>query len=119
MAAFGEPADAVRAMLSIQDHIAAFNASQKESELVIKLGAHAGRTIAVNSNGRLDYFGATVNLAARLQQQSEGGDIVLSDSLAGDPAVGALLAGMQFEAGEAQLKGFDKPVAYTRLRSVA
>jgi len=119
MAAFGEPADAVRAMLSIQDHIAAFNASQKESEFVIKLGAHAGKTIAVNSNGRLDCFGATVNLAARLQQQSEGGDVVLSDSLAGDPAVGALLAGMQFEAGEAQLKGFDKPVAYTRLRSVA
>ena len=119
MAAFGEPADAVRAMLSIQNHIADFNASQEEGELVIKLGAHAGRTIAVNLNGRLDYFGVTVNLAARLQQQSEGGDVVLSESLAGDPAVGALLAGLQFDTGDAHLKGFDKPVAYTRLRSVA
>ena len=78
-----------------------------------------GRTIAVNLNGRLDYFGVTVNLAARLQQQSEGGDVVLSESLAGDPAVGALLAGLQFDTGDAHLKGFDKPVAYTRLRSVA
>jgi class 3 adenylate cyclase len=48
MAAFGEPADAVRAILSIQNHIAAFNTSQETEELVIKLDAHAGRTIAVN-----------------------------------------------------------------------
>ncbi len=119
MAAFGEPADAVRAMLSIQSHIAAFNASQEDGELVIKLGAHAGRTIAVNLNGRLDYFGVTVNLAARLQQESAGGDVVLSDSLASDPAVGALLVGMPFESGTAQMKGFDEPVAYTRLCSPA
>lgn len=119
MAAFGEPADAVRAMLSIQSHIATFNASQEKEELVIKLGGHAGRTIAVNLNGRLDYFGVTVNLAARLQQESAGGDVVLSQSLADDPAVDALLEGMQFETGAAQMKGFDEPVAYTRLRSPA
>ena len=119
MAAFGEPADAVRAMLSIQSHIATFNASQGKEELVIKLGGHAGRTIAVNLNGRLDYFGVTVNLAARLQQESAGGDVVLSQSLADDPAVDALLEGMQFETGAAQMKGFDEPIAYTRLRSSA
>ena len=119
MAAFGDPTDAVRAMLSIQSHIAAFNASQEEEELVIKLGAHAGKTIAVNLNGRLDYFGATVNLAARLQQESEGSDVVLSGSLAGDPAVMAILGNMQLESGAAQLKGFDEPIAYKRLRSTA
>ena len=108
MAAFGEPADAVRAMLSIQSHIATLNASQEKEELVIKLGGHAGRTIAVNLNGRLDYFNVTVNFAARLQQES-----------ADDPAVDALLEGMQFETGAAQMKGFDEPVAYTRLRSPA
>ncbi len=85
MAAFGEPGDTVAAMPSIQSHIQAFNDSQDDEELVIKLGGHAGRTIAVNLNGRLDYFGTTVNLAARLQQESEGGDTVLSDALAYDP----------------------------------
>ncbi|MDP6588102.1 MAG: adenylate/guanylate cyclase domain-containing protein [Alphaproteobacteria bacterium] len=119
MAAFGEPADAVGAMLSIQSHIAAFNAAQQEEKLVIKLGAHAGRTIAVNLNGRLDYFGATVNLAARLQQESAGGDIVLSDTLAHDPAVRAVIDNQPTETGTAAMKGFDEPIAYTRLRSPA
>ncbi len=119
MAAFGEPADAIGAMLSIQSHIAAFNAAQGEEKLVIKLGAHAGRTIAVNLNSRLDYFGTTVNLAARLQQESAGGDIVLSDVLAHDPAVRAIIESQPIETGTAAMKGFDKPIAYTRLRSPA
>ncbi|MBT3170405.1 MAG: hypothetical protein HN333_03110 [Rhodospirillaceae bacterium] len=118
MAAFGEPGDAVAAMLSIQSHIATFNDAQEEEEtLVIKLGGHAGRTIAVNLNGRLDYFGTTVNLAARLQQESEGGDIVLSDALAGDPAVKEITENQPLETGAAEMKGFDEPIAYIRLRS--
>jgi class 3 adenylate cyclase len=117
MAAFGEPADAVRAMLSIQNHIADLNASQSEEALVVKLGAHAGKTIAVTLNGRLDYFGTTVNLAARLQQESEGGDIVISADLARDPAVDAELNGVVFDIGAAEMKGFDAPISYLRLRT--
>jgi class 3 adenylate cyclase len=119
MAVFGEPADAVRAMLSIQDHIAAFNAAQSENDeaLVIKLGAHAGKAIAVNLNGRLDYFGAAVNLAARLEHESEGGDIVLSETLASDRAVQEIIKNQSLETGVAAMKGFDAPIAFTRLRS--
>jgi class 3 adenylate cyclase len=119
MAAFGEPSDAVNAMLSIQNHVAAFNATQDDAELVIKLGGHAGKTIAVNLNGRLDYFGTTVNLAARLQQESQGGDVVLSDALANDPGVQAILENQPLETGNAAIKGFDEPIAYTRLRPPA
>ena len=39
----------------------------------------------VNLNDRLDYFGSTVNMAARLQGQSEGGDIVSQPRRADDP----------------------------------
>ena len=119
MAAFGEPSDAVNAMLSIQNHVAAFNATQDDAELVIKLGGHAGKTIAVNLNGRLDYFGTTVNHAARLQQESQGGDVVLSDALANDPGVQAILENQPLETGNAAIKGFDEPIAYTRLRPPA
>jgi class 3 adenylate cyclase len=45
--------------------------------LVLKLGVHAGPVIAMTANGRLDYFGRTVNVAARLGAQSRGEDIVL------------------------------------------
>jgi class 3 adenylate cyclase len=51
------------------------------------LGVHAGPSMVVTLNDRLDYFGSTVNMAARLQDQSAGGNIVLSRAVAGDPAV--------------------------------
>jgi class 3 adenylate cyclase len=89
---------------------------QGREALIIKLGVHAGPCIAVTLNGRLDYFGSTVNLAARLQAQSRGGDIVLSSSLAADPAVAALLAGLPVDAETARVKGFEGVVAFLRVR---
>ncbi len=62
--------------------------------IVIKLGVHSGPTIAVTLNDRLDYFGSTVNMAARLQGQSEGRDIVLSPETAADATVAPLLTGL-------------------------
>ena len=70
MASFGDPANAVKAALAMQARIA-------DHELVLKLGVHVGPSVVVNLNDRLDYFGSTVNMAARLQGQSQGGDIVL------------------------------------------
>lgn len=57
----------------------------------VKLGLHSGPCIAVNANNLLDYFGSTVNIAARVQNESIGGDIVLTDALTGDPLVHSLL----------------------------
>ena len=121
MAAFVAPDQAVSAAIEIQRQIAAFNrdthAGQVASPpIVIKLGVHSGPTIAVTLNDRLDYFGSTVNMAARLQGQSEGGDIVLSPEIAEDSAVTPLLAGLQMARDQAILKGFDQPIAFFRLR---
>ena len=49
-------------------------------------------------NDRLDYFGTTVNLAARLQDKSEGEDLILSANLMDDPAVAPLLEGLPLTA---------------------
>jgi class 3 adenylate cyclase len=121
MAAFVSPAEAVRAAIGIQRQVAAFNRDSHMAEgasppIVIKLGVHSGPTIAVTLNERLDYFGSTVNMAARLQGQSEGGDIVLSPEIAGDPAVAPILAGLPVIRDEASLKGFGQPVVFFRLR---
>jgi class 3 adenylate cyclase len=115
MAAFSDPADAVAAALDVQDEVASFNARAGEEAITIKLGLHGGPCIAVTMNDRLDYFGSIVNTAARLQGQSRGGDIVLSESLAGDAAVAALLAGRVMEREMAPLKGVAQPVAFRRL----
>jgi len=118
MASFGDPADAVKAALAMQARIAEFNRTQTSAageELVIKLGIHVGPSVVVNLNDRLDYFGSTVNMAARLQGQSEGGDIVLSRAVAGDPAVRPLLAPLAARDESVPLKGFADPISFVRL----
>ncbi|WP_428247711.1 adenylate/guanylate cyclase domain-containing protein [Ferrovibrio sp.] len=127
MAAFADPAQALRAALAVQRGIERFNAKfhaktaregQRIGEAVtLKMGLHGGRCIAVNLNDRLDYFGSSVNLAARLQGRSRGGEIVLSQALAADPAVAPLLDGLMVKYEMAELKGFTEPVPFLRLRA--
>jgi class 3 adenylate cyclase len=62
----------------------------------------------VTLNDRLDYFGSTVNMAARLQGQSRGGDIVLSRAVADDPAVQVVLADVPKQS-EVKLKASTSP----------
>ena len=108
MASFGDPADAVRAALAMQARIA-------DQDLTLKLGVHMGPSVVVTLNDRLDYFGSTVNMAARLQGQSAGGDIVLSRAVADDPAVQTVIADLPKREEEVALKGFDRPVGFVRL----
>ncbi len=116
MASFGDPADAVRAALDMQARIAGFNrANPADRALAIKLGVHVGASVMVSLNDRLDYFGSTVNMAARLQGQSTGGDIVLSRAVAEDPAVKPLLVSVPTREESVGLKGFDHPVGFVRV----
>jgi class 3 adenylate cyclase len=121
MAAFFDPAKAVEAALTIQREINSFNATHPDEPLRIKLGVHYGPCIAVNLNGRLDYFGATVNLAARLEGQSQGGDVVISGKVYDDPAVQALLTSTPVQAGRftTAIKGFDENFCLYRLHLMA
>jgi class 3 adenylate cyclase len=117
MAAFIDSGQAVQAALAIQHRIEAFNRENRLSEgLVIKLGIHAGPTIAVTLNDRLDYFGSAVNMAARLQAQSVGGDLVLSETVASDPSVTPLLRSLSVVPDRAMLKGFEQPQHFVRVR---
>ncbi|MFB1082826.1 adenylate/guanylate cyclase domain-containing protein [Jeotgalibacillus sp. JSM ZJ347] len=76
MAVFYRDEDALSAALDIQEEIDQFNREQ-QMQLSVKLGLNSGPVIAVNANDLLDYFGKTVNLAARIQQKSTGNDIVM------------------------------------------
>ena len=118
MAAFAEPADAVRAALAVQEGTAAFNASLtertgSEAAISIKIGVHAGPSIAVTLNDRLDYFGSMVNLAARIQGLAAGGDVVVSGRLAADPSVVPLVSEGRRE--RALVRGLSEPVDVVRL----
>jgi class 3 adenylate cyclase len=115
MAAFSDPAKAMAAALAVQHRVAAFNAAQPGEDLIINMGLHLGRCIVVTLNDRLDYFGSMVNMAARLQAQSRGGDVVVSDAMAADPAVAQLLRTYRSSSEHATLKGFASPVSFRRL----
>ncbi|WP_404407313.1 adenylate/guanylate cyclase domain-containing protein [Jeotgalibacillus malaysiensis] len=76
MAVFYREEDACSAAFDIQEGLDQFNRDQ-HMQLTIKLGLTTGPVIAVNANDLLDYFGKTVNLAARIQQKSKGNDVLM------------------------------------------
>ena len=119
MAAFAEPVEAVGAALEAQLGIGVFNQDRDDGGIVLKVGLHQGPCIAVTSHDHLDYFGSTVNVAARMQGESAGGDIVISDDLMAATGVrGAFrLAGAAEPAEEtAELRGVAKAVRLWRLQ---
>lgn len=113
MAAFHDPAHGLRAALAMQERVAAFNRTL-QAPVVLKVGLHEGPCIAVTLNDRLDYFGGAVNLAARLQGQSEGGDVVVSASLLSGLEPSRVPGGYQRQEARAALRGLAAPVAFVR-----
>jgi class 3 adenylate cyclase len=117
MAAFTEPAAALRCAMDIHDSFAAYNAEHPEMDpMVLKIGLHSGRCISVTLNDQLDYYGSAANMAARLQGKSEGWDIVLSEEISADVAVQEILRNLDPVTEEAEMKGFSKPVPFVRIR---
>ena len=110
MAVFPRPVAAVHAMRRAQETTAG-------KPLALKVGMHTGPCIAVSQNGVLDYFGSTVNLAARLVSLSTGDDLVVSEDVLADPEVAEL--GLRADRDDAgALKGFeDEPVGIWRIPS--
>ena len=99
MAVFTRPAAALRAGFAAQRAVAG-------RPLALKVGIHTGPCIAITQNDALDYFGSTVNLAARLVSLSTGADIAVSGDVLADPEVEQL--GLRREAVQATLKGFEE-----------
>jgi len=131
MAVFPRPVSALRAMLHAQHWLARPNdyrlppgvsvPTSSLQPLALKVGLHYGPCLAINQNERLDYFGTTVNIGARLCGRCTGSDLVLSDAIYRDPEVAAWLSDpdrkMVAEQESATLKGFgDAAFTVWRLR---
>jgi class 3 adenylate cyclase len=110
MAVFRQPVAALKAMIKAQ-RLLAFPADGAQP-LTLKAGIHVGPCIAVTLNDRLDYFGSTVNLAARLEGQSTGADVVISAAVYSDAGVRELLSnptcGLVATRFQMALKGFEE-----------
>lgn len=115
MAAFLEPADAVAAALSMRNEIDAFNGTQADRALILKIGIHKGAAIAVTLNERLDYFGQTVNIAARVQQLADADEIFVSEDVYSAEGVHALLGSREVASGVFKLKGVQQDLRVFRI----
>jgi len=102
MASFTSETDAVAAALEMVQRC-----HERHGELGVsaKLGVGSGSCLAVRANDRLDFFGTTVNLAARLQARAEGGQLVITEELHRHPDVRAVLAPYSCSPFKARLKG--------------
>ncbi|RZN20102.1 adenylate/guanylate cyclase domain-containing protein [Bradyrhizobium sp. Leo121] len=118
MAVFSRPVDAVAAALHILGDIERYNAEHGDPSIILKIGAHCGPSIAVTLNENLDYFGQTVNVAARVQALADAGEICLSEALYSAPGVSQLLAGHNVVAFDAPLRGVEGHACVYRVMGV-
>jgi class 3 adenylate cyclase len=118
MGAFVSLEDAVGAALEIQRGLDAWCAERGiEPALVLRAGVHHGPAIVVNANGRLDYFGRTANVAARLGRESRGGDVALTAEAFESLDPGAVGAGpFEVERFRGVLRGIAGEQQLVRLR---
>jgi adenylate cyclase len=117
MAAFVEERDALNAAFAMHRAFPAFRAGNEDAaRTFLKVGVYAGPCYVVTANGILDYFGQTVNIAARLQGASGAGEVVIDGLFADEAEAAGWLSGFSIsEHFEARLKGLPNPVRVARI----
>lgn len=80
MGVFNSESEAIDAAFKSQKALMNYY-SDKEEKIEVKIGLHSGPALVVTLNNTLDYFGSTVNTAARIQGLSHPNQIVFSEPL--------------------------------------
>ncbi len=89
MATFIDPIDSLRASYKIHQ---TFHPTRADTPIRLRISLNTGPCIAVRLNSNADFFGGTVNVAAKLQSLVEGYQIAISDATYGAPGVASYLA---------------------------
>ena len=114
MASFPTASSALECSIAIQKGVASHKEEHSDSPLGVYIGLNAGEPIAEDDpGGRVDLFGTSIDLAARICDHAAPGQIVASN------VVRELAAGKQFlfdDLGETELRGFEDPVRLYELR---
>jgi len=97
MATFPSPDRALAAALRMREAMRTL-ADGGADDLILKIGLHEGPCLAVTLNDRLDYFGQTVNIAARVQGLAMSRAIFATETILGHPEAPQLIAGAGLSA---------------------
>ena len=109
MASFSTASGALECAIAIQRGVAAHKETNPDSPLAVYVGLNAGEPIAEED----DLFGTSINLAARICDHAEPGQILAAN------VVRELAAGKDFlfaDIGETELRGFEDPVKLWEVR---
>ena len=113
MATFPTPDRALAAALRMREAMHRLNDGHNGHDLLLKIGIHEGPCLAVVLNDRQDYFGTTVNIAARVQGLAVSRAIFATKPVVEHPQSSAQLqaAGITPVPQSAALKGIAGEVA--------
>jgi len=116
MAVFSNLPEALAATREMHEQLSRVN-SKENARLQLKSGIHAGSCLAVNANDKLDFFGTTINLAARLVSHCNGDDLVLTDEIYLRAETQKFLSaiGQTGISGTENFTGFPSPVKFWRI----
>ena len=95
MATFASPDHAVAAALRMRaamDQLSREHGQHGHQDLLLKIGIHEGPCLAVVLNDRQDYFGQTVNIAARVQNLADERAIFVTSPVVEHAETSKLLA---------------------------
>jgi class 3 adenylate cyclase len=115
MATFPTPDRALAAALRMREEMARINIESQNEDLLLKIGIHEGPCLAVMLNESQDYFGQTVNVAARVQALASSRAIFATKSVLEDPKSAKILqdAKLQPAMRRAALRGIaDETTVY-------
>jgi class 3 adenylate cyclase len=117
MATFSTPDRAVAAALRMREAMLdlgnGHGNGHNGDELLLKIGIHEGPCLAVVLNDRQDYFGQTVNIAARVQALADSRTILATGPVVTHPQASTLLkkSGLQPVSQSRALRGIADEVA--------
>ncbi len=116
MASFAEPTPALEAAAAMTREVR--KVGRDGADLRLKVGLHTGPCIAVELNERLDYFGQTVNIAARVQGVAQASEIAITEPVYTAPGAQEVIrtAALHASREQASLKGVEGQVTVYRLR---
>jgi class 3 adenylate cyclase len=107
MATFPTPDRAMAAALKMREAV-----KDLKGELLLKIGIHEGPCLAVSLNDRQDYFGRTVNIAARVQGLATSRSIFATRRIVTDSEASKLLQsnGIAATPEKRSLRGIAKQI---------
>jgi class 3 adenylate cyclase len=115
MATFSTPDRALAAALRMREEMTRINTERRNEDLLLKIGIHEGPCLAVRLNDTQDYFGRTVNIAARVQGLASSRAIHVTESVVEDPNAAKILelSGLKPTMRRASLRGIvDETTVY-------